>query len=155
MASRQEWPTVYWEDVAEGQELPPISLDVTIKRCIVAVAATRDFYDIHHNQEFARASGVKDIFVNTMFNQGLAGRFMTDWSGPEGEIRRLQIAMRESTYPGDVVTVTGKVTKKYVSEAGDHLVDLDILIANPRGPAVIAAGTIALPTRDGAARGAS
>lgn len=138
---------VYWEEVAEGQGIPPISLELTIKRCIVAVAGTRDFYDVHHNQEFARASGVKDIFVNTMFNQGLAGRFMTDWTGPEGEIRKLSIAMRESTYPGDTATVTGKVLKKYVNERGEHLVDIDILISNPRGPAVVATGTMALPLR--------
>ncbi len=147
MTGQRTCTRVLWEDVAEGQELPPISLDMTIKRCIIAVAATRDFYDIHHNQEFARASGVKDIFVNTMFNQGLAGRFMTDWTGPEGEIRRLGIAMRESTYPGDTVTVNGKVVKKYVNESGDHLVDLDVVISNPRGPAVIAQGTMALPVR--------
>ncbi len=139
--------TVYWEDVSEGQEVPTLSLEITIKRMIAAVGATRDFYDVHHNQEFARESGVQDIFVNTMFNQGLIGRFLTDWTGPAGEIRKLGIAMRESTYAKDVVTVTGKVVKKYTNDAGDHLVDLEVLTSNPRGPAVIATATMALPVQ--------
>ena len=138
---------VYWEDVKEGQEVPPINLDITIKRCVMGVAGTRDYYDVHHNRDFAKANAAKDMFVNTMFLQGTVARFMTDWTGPEGEIRKLGIAMRESNYPGDILTVTGKVIKKYQNAKGEHLVDLDIVVSNPRGSSVISTGTMALPVR--------
>jgi acyl dehydratase len=122
-----------------------LSMEITLQRAILAVAGTRDFFPAHHDTKFAQGTGAKDIFVNAMFYQALLGRFLTDWSGPEGEIRKLGIVMKEPTCVGDTAVVTGKVARKYRDEKGSQLVDLDLLISNPRGASATASATMELP----------
>lgn len=134
-----------WADVAEGDTLPGLRFDVTYTTLALDVAGTRDPYPIHHDPEFARSNGVESIFLNTMWYQGLSGRFVTRWAGPDAFLRRLKVDMKANNCPGDTVTVRGTVTKKYVDEAGHHVVDLDIRMDNQRGTdAVIVATTVEL-----------
>lgn len=137
---------VYWDDVHEKQELPALSLPITMRRCIMAVSGTRDLYPIHYDRDFAKQANARDIFVNTMFMQALVSRFMTDWTGPTGMVRKLGIKMQEMNCPGDTITVTGTITNKYNKE-GMHLIDLDIMCHNERGPTTIAWATMSLPRR--------
>lgn len=137
----------FWEDVQEGEELPKLVMPITLTRCVYLASATRDFSPQHSNRDYAQArSKTKDVFVNTPFNVGMVGRFMTDWAGPRSTIRRVTVNMRQNVCAGDDMIITGKVTKKYVLD-GDHRVDLDIMISTQDGPATPCAGTLSLPTR--------
>jgi acyl dehydratase len=140
------YESVCWEDVNERQSLPPLSLPITLARCVMAAAGTRDIFPIHYDRDVARQANARDVFVNTMFMQALLSRFLTDWSGPRGTVRKLGMRMQDMNGPGDTITVTGTLIKKYVHE-GAHLVDLDILCSNQRGRTTIAWGTMALPLR--------
>jgi acyl dehydratase len=138
-----------WEDVEEGEELPELVLPITVTRCVYLASATRDFSPQHSNRDYCHErSKTKDVFVNTPFNVGMVGRFMTDWAGPRSTVRRVSVKMRENVCAGDDMIITGKVTRKYV-EDGDHRVDLDIMIATQEGPATPCGGTLSLPTREG------
>src|SRR5207247_3498146 len=114
---RPEEPPLNWEDLREGEDLAPLYLPLTLKRCIKWVAATRDFYEVHHDREFARGVGARDLFIGVHFFQGLIGRYATDWSGPLGDLRRLELHSVERCIPGDVVEVRGRVARKF-REAG-------------------------------------
>jgi acyl dehydratase len=114
---------------AEGAALLELRLEVTATTLAKAVAGTGDFYPIHHDRDFARANGARDIFLNTMWYQGLIGRYATDWGGPESFIRALSIRMRAPSCPGDTLTVRGKVTASR-DEHNMRLIDLDIRIDN-------------------------
>jgi acyl dehydratase len=81
-----------------GSTLPKITLPLTLRRAIQAVAGTRDYYPFHHDEKFARENGAEGIFFNTMFLQGFAGRCATEWFGNDAFLRRLEIAMRGSNY---------------------------------------------------------
>jgi acyl dehydratase len=136
-----------WEDVEEGEELPELVMPITATRCVYLASATRDFSPQHSNRDYAHErSKTKDVFVNTPFNIGMVGRFMTDWAGPRSTVRRVSVKMRENVCAGDDMIMTGTVTRKYV-EDGDHRVDLDIMIATQAGPATPCGGTLSLPTR--------
>lgn len=135
---------LYWEDVAEGTEIPPISLELTMKRLIMAVCGTRDFYPVHHDRDFARDSGHKDIFVNQMFLQGFLGRCLTDWTGPEGKLRKLSIVMIAPNYLGDTITARGRVTRKYV-ENDEHKADCELVVTKQDGTVTVnSQATVAL-----------
>ena len=137
----------FWEDVQEGEELPKLVMPITFTRCVYLASATRDFSPQHSNRDYAQnRSKTKDVFVNTPFNVGMVGRFMTDWAGPKSTIRKVTVNMRQNVCAGDDMIITGKVTKKYVQD-GDHRVDLDIMIATQAGPATPCGGTLSLPTR--------
>lgn len=138
----------FWEDVQEGEELPPIAMPMTFTRLVYLASATRDFSPQHSNREYAQQrSKTKDVFVNTPANIGFFSRFMTDWGGPRSTVRRMSFAMRGNVCAGDDMTITGKVTKKYI-ESGDLRVDLEIMVSTQVGPVTPCTATLALPSRD-------
>ena len=119
-----------WDSVSEGQDLPAMEFgpltDTTLMR---DASGTRDSYPIHHDREFAKKNGARDIFVNTMWYQGLLGRYVTDWGGPESFLRKLGFDMRGTNCPGDLLNVHGTITRKYEDD-GKKLIDLDVRIDN-------------------------
>lgn len=138
-----------WEDVKEGEELPPLFMPLTVTRLIYLASATRDFSPQHSNREYAQQrSKTKDIFINTPANMGLFSRFMTDWGGPKSTVRRMSFAMRGNVCAGDEMTITGKVTKKYVDN-GEHRVDLEMVLSTAEGPVTPCTATLSLPSRGG------
>lgn len=114
-----------WRDIEVGDVLAPISLPITLKRCIKWVAATRDFYEVHHDAAFARAAGEPDLFIGVHFAHGLMGRCATDWSGPEGELRQLIFNAHGRVYLGEDFTVQGRVSRVF-RESGETRVDLEL-----------------------------
>ncbi len=139
----------FWEDVREGDELPELRMPITVTRCVYLASATRDFSPQHSNRDYAQQrSKTKDVFVNTPFNIGMVGRFLTDWAGPRSSVRRMSMAMRGNVCAGDDMILTGKVTRKFV-EGGEPRVDVEIVISTQEGPVTPCNATLALPSRSG------
>jgi hypothetical protein len=114
-----------WRDIEVGDVMAPISLPITLKRCIKWVAATRDFYEVHHDAAFARAAGEPNLFIGVHFAHGLMGRCATDWSGPEGELRQMIFNAHGRVYLGEDFTVQGRVSRMF-RESGETRVDLEL-----------------------------
>lgn len=137
--------TRLWQDVSEGDELSPVTFPVTMRALMIDVAGTRDLYPIHHDREFAKTSGARDIFVNTMFYEGLFGRLATDWAGPEAFLRKLRFSMNGPNCLGDTIRSRGWVVAKR-EEDGARLLDLEIHLDNEvERDATVAHLTIELP----------
>ena len=130
-----------WSDVREGEELKGFSLDLTMTRMAAQVSGTQDFYPVHHDPEFARQAGHKDIFVNTAFIRGCLCRVVTDWMGADGFLRALGFQMRRPNFVGETIVVRGRVKKK--SAAGR--VDLELWIENADEVTVPGTATVMLP----------
>ena len=138
---------LYWDDAAEGNEIPSVSLEITRNRIMMIVCATRDIFPLHHDPEFARASGYKGPTVATAFLQGLLGRCITDWTGPSGKIRRLSLTLKAPSYAGDTISAGGKVTRKYVDN-GDHKLDCRLVVVNQDGSTTVdSEATVVVPSR--------
>ncbi len=136
-----------YEDVNEGDELPPLTMPITFTRCVYLASATRDFSPQHSNRDYARErSKTKDVFVNTPFNLGMISRFLTDWAGPRSVVRRIQMAMRDNVCAGDDMILTGRVTKKYLVE-NEPRVDVEVTISTQDGPVSPCQTTLVLPSR--------
>lgn len=127
-----------WEDVQEGQELHKLEFPITITTQVIDAAGTRDINAIHHDREFAKHAGVRDIFLNTMWYEGFLGRYANEWAGPESFLRKISFDMRGNNCPGDLITARGTVVKKYQQE-GMKLVDLDVHLDNQLGPDTVTA----------------
>lgn len=118
-----------WEDVKEGEALPELRVPITTRRIAIMVSGTRDISPLHHDKEQANDGGYRDVFTNTMWYQGILGRFATDWAGPEAFLRKLKFKMRRPNYQGETVVVRGKVTRKYIDQQM-KLVDIDVAVEN-------------------------
>ena len=100
----------------EPGSLPELAIRVTPTFVVATALATRDFYPVHHDRDFAVATGSKDIFLNILTTTGLVQRYVTDWAGPEAIVRAVSIRLGVPCYAGDTLTFSGRVTQTSASE---------------------------------------
>ena len=140
----------YWEDVEVGETLPELDFPITVKTLALAVCGTRDLMPYHHDPEYSKSVGNRDMFLNTMWDQALFGRYVSDWSGPESDFRETTLQMLGQLCPGDVAKVQGRVTEKTEVD-GDFRVKIEMGASNELGIAATSSATIAMPSRKGGA----
>jgi len=108
-----------------GTELPVWELPVTPTLVVSTALATRDFQDVHHDRDLARAHGSKDIFLNILTTTGLVQRFVGEWArealGESFMIRSCGLRLGAPAYPYETVRFTGTVT---AAEDGTVTVDV-------------------------------
>tara|TARA_B110000444_G_scaffold240300_1_gene255525 strand:+ start:45 stop:461 length:417 start_codon:yes stop_codon:yes gene_type:complete len=124
--------TINFDEIEIERTLPELVIDITAKQIAGAAMATRDYQDVHHDKARARELGSEDIFMNIITSNGLAGRYVTDWSGPESLLKSVKIRLGASNYPGDKMVISGHVSKKW-KEAGDNLIEITLEGANSLG----------------------
>ena len=138
---------VYFEDVKVWDDLPSTSRGpLSVTDLVLAASAVRDYYPGHHDQDFAKASGTPDIFINTHFTIGLLHRIVENWMGPNGFVKKLRFRMQAMNMVGDTVVGNGKITRKY-QEDGENLIDVDVWLENQRGVTTPAQFTVTLPSK--------
>jgi hypothetical protein len=76
--------------------------------------------------------------MNILTTNGLVGRFVTDWAGPQASLRRIAIRLGAPSYPGDVLTLTGEVISNE-----DGVVIVKVRGANSLGDHVTGTVTVA------------
>jgi acyl dehydratase len=104
----------HWEDAAVGDVLGPLAFPLSVYRLVVAAASNRDFNSIHHNSEFAKASGAPEMYANTSFLQGMWERVLRDYMGLGGTLRKLSgFRMNSFNCAGETVVVKGEVVRTW------------------------------------------
>jgi acyl dehydratase len=130
--------------VRVGDALPELAVPVTTTLIVAGAIASRDFQDVHHDEEQARRRGTPGIFMNILTTNGLVGRFVTDWAGPDATVRRIAIRLGVPNFAGDTMLLSGRVTA--VGEhAGERVVDVEVTGRNGLGDHVTGTVTVALP----------
>jgi acyl dehydratase len=93
--------------------------------------ASGDFNPIHHDEGFARESGLPAPLSVGMLQAGILATWATDWLGAEA-IRRFRVRFAERVFPGDTLTCSGDVVREY--RAGDEdLVDIELSCTTQSG----------------------
>jgi len=92
--------------------LPPLEVPLSRTLIVATAIASLDYQDVQHDPEFAKKHGSPDIFMNILTTNGFVGRFVTDWTGPEAQLRKVEIRLGVPNYQGDTMTLEGSVTAK-------------------------------------------
>ena len=132
--------TVKLSDVNVGDTLPDLPIPLTTSLIVGGAIASRDFTPVHHDRSAAQAAGMQDVFMNILTTNGLVGRFVSDWAGPNALIRRVKIRLGTPNLPGDTMTLTGRVT----SVEGEE-VEVEVAGKNAWGNHVTGTVRVALP----------
>ncbi|MCG3171479.1 MAG: hypothetical protein CALGDGBN_03101 [Pseudomonadales bacterium] len=140
--STQRATTRAFADVRPGEDLPPLAIEVTTRLIVTGAIATRDFQDVHHDKDAAQTLGSPHIFMNILTTNGLVGRYVTDWAGPEALLRSVKIRLGAPNYPGDTMVLAGKVT---AVDAAERVVQIEVEGRNGLGPHVTGSVTVVLP----------
>jgi acyl dehydratase len=138
---------LYFEDVKQGDEVPPFVVENLTRSDFVRYAgASGDFNPIHFDQTFAEKAGNPTVFSQGMLNAGFVSKCITDYVGREN-LRKLKVRFATRVWPGDTITCKGKVTKKY-EEAGRRFIEGELVALNQKGEAAIQGSfTATLPSR--------
>ncbi len=134
---------LYWDNVNEGDEIPPIGKVATTQSLVKWAGASGDFVPLHYDDEFATASGVGKPIVHGALKRQWLVHLMTDWAGEDGFLKKFSCQYRRMDYPrrmkslvephdGETWTCKGKISHKYV-DGDQHLVDCDIWVENGNG----------------------
>jgi acyl dehydratase len=142
-----QWTTpVYFEEVTEGSELPPLSRLQTQKRFVRYAQASNDLSDIHYDYQLMRSRGMPDVVGQGALSAAYIASMVTNWCTPDGFLKKLSVQYRHYSFPGDVLTAKGVVTSKH-QEKGDNLVMCDVCAENQYGREVtIGQAVVSLPT---------
>jgi hypothetical protein len=97
---------------------------------------------VHHDKAAAQAQGLPDVFMNILTTNGLVGRFVTDWAGPDALVRGVKTKLGGPNMPGDQLSLRGKV-----AEAKDGLVAIQVTGNNAWGNHVSATVQVELPRK--------
>ena len=139
------WESKPWHKVREGEELPTRTLRMTRLGIIAMAFAARDFFPpVHVDPEAARAAGLPDVNLNIISTGALIEKFLTGWTGPLGRIQRLKYSIGAGVFPGDTLTASGRVRRKFI-ENGQHLVEIEYTLSVEAGAHATGTAVMALP----------
>ncbi len=121
-----------YDSITVGQSLPPLKLP-PLSRFTLALycGASGDHNPIHVDIDFARKARMPDTFAHGMLSMAWLGRLLTNWV-PQQQLRNFNVRFTGITYPGAVITCTGKVVEK-LERNGEKLVKVEIQTANQHG----------------------
>ena len=130
--------------VAVGQELPPLVKGPTTREDLKAyAAASGDPNPMHTDDEFARAAGYPGVFAHGMLSMGYLGELLVQAAGV-GAVRRFKTRFAKLTWPGDVITCRGRVTR-VADQGAERLVECEIWTENQAGERkLVGSATLAL-----------
>jgi len=136
---------IFFEDIAEGDEIPELKKDPSTQQLVHWAAGSGDFYQIHYDTSFAQGTGLDDIIVHGALKHAWLGELLHNFAAPSGQVRRVACSYRGMDVPGQTYRLRGTVMKK--SDA-DRTVELAIWGENEDGSKTTpGTGVVVLPSR--------
>jgi len=127
---------LYFEAVKVGDELPPL-VKPPVDRLQIAryVGAAQDWNPLSIDEPHAKSAGFPSAFAPGMIGMGFLGELVTDWVRG-ARLRRFQARFVKIVWPGDVLTIRGRVTDRRFEPNGAYGIDIEAWAENQRGELV-------------------
>lgn len=136
---------LHLDDVAAGDELPPVVRSATRAQLFLYSAATWNPHRIHYDREYAATEGHPDLLVHGPLQGAWLTQYVTDWAGPLGRLVAVAWQNRASAFPDEPLEFGGTVT---AVDAVAGRVDLDVWERNAGGTVLMpATAAVTLPRR--------
>lgn len=121
-----------YASLSVGDELPPLTTE-PISRHTLALycGASGDHNPIHVDLDFAKASGMPDVFAHGMLSMAYLARLLTDWV-PQTALRSYGVRFAAITQVGERITCRGKIVEKFSAE-GEQRLRLELTTTNQDG----------------------
>lgn len=121
---------------APGDDLPALALP-PVDRAMLAMfgCASGDLNPIHIDLDFARKSGMPDVFAQGMLGMAWMGRAITAWA-PQDRLRRFDVRFAGITHLGHRITIEGRVAE-IVEIGGERCARIELSNKDQHGQAKI------------------
>jgi acyl dehydratase len=135
---------IFFEDVSEGDEGPPLSHALTRTDLVMYAGASGDFNPMHTDEVAAQAAGLPSVFGHGMYSAGLLGTAITNYVGI-GNLKSYKVRFTKQTWPGETLTTKVVVTEKR-PETSEVVLSCE-LVNQDGEPKIAGQAVAALPTR--------
>lgn len=138
--------TLWFEDVNEGDQLPPLQVNPDTRQLVMYAGASGDFQPIHYDKDVAQRAGHDAVIIHGALKSAWLAQLVTGWLGDSGWMREFAVQYRGIDYLGKKIC-RGRVTDKRI-EDDSGLVELELGLEDDSG-AVTTPGTalVELPRR--------
>lgn len=124
-------------ELNEGMNLPEIKKPVTQENINLYAEASQDFNPIHIDPEFAKQTPLGGTIAHGMLTLSYVSQVMTDTFGRSWLSNGiLDVRFKTPARPGDIITITGKISKLEKSES-ETIVNCEVLCTNQKGEPLI------------------
>ncbi|HLH69192.1 MAG TPA: MaoC/PaaZ C-terminal domain-containing protein [Candidatus Dormibacteraeota bacterium] len=96
-------------ELRPGLELPERVEHPTTRQLVQYAGASGDFYEIHYDQEFARAAGLPGVVLHGLLKAAFLARLVTSWAGDRARLRAFEVSYRGLDLPGRPLRCRGVV----------------------------------------------
>ena len=105
-----------------------LSKNATSQQLVKYAGASGDYYQIHYDDGFARNNGLPGIIIHGALKNAFLGQLVTDWMGPNGQLKKLSVSYRAMDIPNEDLVCSGTVTDKRVEDGVGRRASIDVSI---------------------------
>lgn len=121
---------IYFEDISVGDEIPRLVKEsITEVQLVKYAGASGDFNPLHTVDAVGKQAGFGGVIAHGMLIMGFVGQAITEWL-PNRYLKKFSAKFTAATWPGDIITVSGKVTAKKMDR---NLIVCDLLAVDQKG----------------------
>lgn len=115
-----------------GDKIPDLVIEpITRSTLALYAGASGDHNPIHVDLDFAKESGMKDVFAHGMLIMAYLGRAVTNFV-PQSNLKNFSVRFSSITNIGDILTCSGKV-KKIDKNNSKKTIVLDLIVSDEFG----------------------
>ena len=115
-------------ELPEGELLPDLVKSPTTRQLVQNAGASGDFYEIHNDQDFARATGLPGVILHGLLKAGFLAQLITSAVGSRGILKSFEVSYRGIDLPGRPCRCRGLVTA-----VTDGIAELEVWTEDPGG----------------------
>ena len=115
-----------------GDKIPDLVIEpITRSTLALYAGASGDHNPIHIDLDFAKESGMKDVFAHGMLIMAYLGRAVTNIV-PQSNLKNFSVRFSSITNIGDILTCSGEV-KKIEKNNSKKTIVLDLIVSDEFG----------------------
>ena len=120
------------DNASVGDKIPDLMIEpITRSTLALYAGASGDHNPIHIDLDFAKESGMKDVFAHGMLIMAYLGRAVTNIV-PQSNLKNFSVRFSSITNIGDILTCSGKV-KKIDKNNSKKTIVLDLIVSDEFG----------------------
>ena len=103
---------IRFDDVAVGDQIPPLSKVVRREDVKAYADASGDQNPLHQDDAFARSVGFPGIIAHGMFSMAHVAKAVTDWVGDPGALKTINVQFRAVVFMDETLVARAEVASK-------------------------------------------
>ena len=120
------------DNASVGDKIPDLVIEpITRSTLALYAGASGDHNPIHVDLDFAKESGMKDVFAHGMLIMAYLGKAVTNIV-PQSNLKNFSVRFSSITNIGDILTCSGKV-KKIDKNNSKKTIVLDLIVSDEFG----------------------